>query len=89
MSGDLYLKRKIFREADSNSEAATAVHGPVAALVRKVFETAVFPNMVRTGHWIVGGGHRSCWYINLIADIQVSRLIRQARFVLSVAAISI
>ena len=72
--GDLFLKKKIFREADSNSE------GPLAALVRTLFETTVFPNMVRTGHWLTGDNHKKKWYINLVADITVSRLIRLVLF---------
>ena len=72
----MLLKRLIFREADCNSVSSTGIRGPLSALVKELFETTVFPNMVRTGHWITGNRHKKSWYVNLLADVQVSRLIR-------------
>ena len=48
----------------------------LASLVRRVFDTAVFPNMVRTGHWIRTDDRKKLFLFNLIGDIQVSRVIR-------------
>ena len=47
---NLFLKKRIFREADSNPETSTGEPTTLASLVRHVFESTVFLNMVRTGH---------------------------------------
>ena len=73
---NMLLKRLIFREADSNSLAATGTAGPLSILVERVFEETIFPNMVRTDQWKVGKRHNKHWYINTVADLLVSSLIR-------------
>ena len=74
--GNLFLKKRIFREADSNSKTSTGELAPLSSLVRRIFATTVFPNMVRTGHWIETNDKGKLFFINLIGDIQVSRVIR-------------
>ena len=74
--GNLFLKKRIFREADSNPVTVAGEPTALASLVRRVFDTAVFPNMVRTGHWIRTDDRKKLFLFNLIGDIQVSRVIR-------------
>ena len=69
LTGDLRLKKAIFREADCNPD------GEVAALTKKFFVQFILPVGLKNGDWIEDGDS-SNWHKNAIVDVQISRTIR-------------